>query len=499
MKSLLQYYDNAYVALINWLYKNIVVLKLKSPFVLVLLVLATAFIVFVTTKIGFVFGVALFIGIAGTLYLLLLFIYPKIGFFTVFVIPFGMYITERKFGQSIPFATAIQFIMFLTLVVILFKKIAKKDYSFSFLHNNVTYAFLIVFLYNMFQALNPNLMNMSGWFLIAKGNFALLCTYIVSQYLARDFKFVKQLVILWVVMASITALYACYQEWFGLMDFEVRWVHADNFRFKRIFVQGRYRKFSLLSDPTSYGIFMASSTIITLILATRPMKLMLRILLLVLGVFMFLGMGYSGTRTAYAMIPAAFLIFGFLTINNIRTLVFAIIGSIAFAYILFGPIYGSAMVRRIRTTFDTEDASLNVRDVNRHAIQPYIHDHPIGGGVMTSGASGLKYNPNHDLAGFPPDSGYLKLALETGWIGLIIFMTFLFVGLKEGIRNYYYSKNLTIKFYYLAFVTFVFGITIALYAQVVTAQIPISFLFYPIMGLMSSMKYLDKERINKNI
>jgi len=64
---------------------------------------------------------------------------------------------------------------------------------------------------------------------------------------------------------------------------------------------------------------------------------------------------------------------------------------------------------------------MNVRDNTRARVQPYARSHPFGGGLNTSGALGLKYDPGHPLAGnWDTDSGYLKTALERGLGGLAV-------------------------------------------------------------------------------
>jgi putative inorganic carbon (hco3(-)) transporter len=71
--------------------------------------------------------------------------------------------------------------------------------------------------------------------------------------------------------------------------------------------------------------------------------------------------------------------------------------------VVFTPFFKGKTVERLRSAFELkENASLNVRDVNRKLIQPYIYAHPIGGGLATSGKPGEAYNPDHRLAGFPP-------------------------------------------------------------------------------------------------
>jgi hypothetical protein len=179
------------------------------------------------------------------------------------------------------------------------------------------------------------------------------------------------------------------------------------------------------------------------------------------------------------------LLFFFMTINNRNTLLASVIIGTGMLFIIFGPIEGNPTIDRIRTTFEfSDDASLNVRDENRAMIQPYIYEHPIGGGVMTSGSMGDKYNPNHELAGFPPDSAYLRMAIESGVVGLIFICLFYFTILRVAIVRFYRATDVRVKYYYLGFAALFYGIIIAEYAQEVAGQMPCSLLFYALLGIM---------------
>ena len=165
---------------------------------------------------------------------------------------------------------------------------------------------------------------------------------------------------------------------------------------------------------------------------------------------MFLGMAFSGTRTAFSIVPAGLILYILMTITQKRTLLIACVGLAAFVVIIWGPIYGNPTVNRIRSTFEfSEEASMKVRDMNRQAIQPYIYSHPIGGGLATSGMQGFEYNANHILQAFPPDSGFLRTAVETGWIGLAIQCILYFTMLFSGVKVFYNTNNRLIRTYIL--------------------------------------------------
>jgi MFS family permease len=243
---------------------------------------------------------------------------------------------------------------------------------------------------------------------------------------------------------------------------------------------------------------MAISILYGIIVALNEERPKRRWLLVAGIIFMTLGMTYSGTRTAYIIIPAGLCIYALMTINNRRTLIFMAGFILFFVVLIFGPFYSINAVNRVRTSFKfSDDESMNVRDQNRKMIQPYIYSHPLGGGVATSGVLGLLYNPGHPLAGFPPDSGYLRAAIETGPIGLAYTLFMFFVMLQVGIRNYYASRSKKTRTIYVGLVACMFAYMIAQYAQVAIGQMPGAFFFYGGMAIIVKLRNFEQNLINK--
>ncbi|MCC6287909.1 MAG: hypothetical protein IT249_08490, partial [Chitinophagaceae bacterium] len=167
-----------------------------------------------------------------------------------------------------------------------------------------------------------------------------------------------------------------------------------------------------------------------------------------------------------------------------------------FLFILFAPIYSNPTLNRIRTTFDSKEQSLNVREVNRHYIQPYLHYHPIGGGVSTTGSEGVMFYPSHPLAGFPPDSGLLKIGLEMGWVGLILHLMLNAAILLQGIYFYFRMRNKELKMYLAAVLCSLFPFMVCQFSQNAIGQIPSAIFFYSCMSLITRLKEFDAEGVN---
>ena len=76
----------------------------------------------------------------------------------------------------------------------------------------------------------------------------------------------------------------------------------------------------------------------------------------------------------------------------------------------------------MRSAFNKDDASANVRDINKETMRKYIKDAPWGIG-LGMGVENVPANNKYTvLATIPPDSEYVFIWLRTGPIGLTIFI-----------------------------------------------------------------------------
>lgn len=116
----------------------------------------------------------------------------------------------------------------------------------------------------------------------------------------------------------------------------------------------------------------------------------------------------------------------------------------------------------------------------------------MGGGLATSSSEGLVYNPGHPLAGFPPDSGFLKTAIETGWIGYGFAIIYYFIIIFQGVHYFFKANNEQIRRYILAFTAAIVIFILAQYSQVAIGQFPGIFFFYPSAALLVRLLQLDE-------
>ena len=184
------------------------------------------------------------------------------------------------------------------------------------------------------------------------------------------------------------------------------------------------RYFSLFSDAGNFGAIMGMTTTVYSILFTKTSSRKLRNFYLVIAIMGFLGMLMSGTRGS-VMIPLGGLLLYCLICRNIKaTIVTAVSGITIFCFFSFTDIGESnAMIRRMRTAFrPTEDASYIVRKENQKKLAEYLKYKPFGEGLGLGGVEARKYGSRLTTL-IPHDSFYVKIWMETGIVGLVLFLT----------------------------------------------------------------------------
>jgi putative inorganic carbon (hco3(-)) transporter len=250
--------------------------------------------------------------------------------------------------------------------------------------------------------------------------------------------------------------------------------------------------FSFL-DVVIFPMIVNVGALILVIFALFEKKQKRLLLYIVVALIMLVGATFSGTRSASYIFPAGLLLYSVTNINKPRTiLIYG--GVIALIFLLVSlPVNRFNTLNRFRSSFTSDDASLEVRNENRAMIQPYIYAHPFGGGLLSTGANGERLFPGHPLAKFPPDSGLLATALEKGWIGLVLDMLLFLVIMIEGTKGYFRTGNEAFKKYYLALICGVFSLVLGEYAQIVIFQIPVCMFFLPAGAIIIRLRQLDKK------
>jgi hypothetical protein len=422
----------------------------------------------------------------------------KLGYSIALASGFSIFILSRYFMDAFPVGWIVEILIYSSFLGLMAHCLVRGESLFDSLYHPITFFLALYLFYIIWQAFNPEMYSFLGWFNFFRRQVMIFLLYILTLHVIKSENDVQRVFNIWLLFSIIAAAYAILTQIFRLPYFEEEWVRASKNRQNLYYlVDGFKRKYSLYSDPAAFGMDMAATTLSLIVLSFFAEYKSIKTQNLLFALICLLAAIYSGTRTAYLMIISGMILFMLMRGINRNTIFIGFITLIGFIGLMKVPIYDNLFLNRIRSAFHfSDDASLQVRNINRARIQPYIHSHSIGGGVYTTGGQGKDYNPEHMLAGFPPDSGYLKAALETGWIGLLVLLALHFVILRSGIYAFFNTSNKQLKGMIVASTTTFFSFVIANYGQDAFGQIPSCFLFCICIAIITKSNQLNSNSIS---
>lgn len=436
---------------------------------------------------------------AGLIIVYLCLFKPYIGFFIVTFLAFFAFYPKHLLNRPVPLSTLVELLIWFVFLGSFREKPDPNAPPNSLLKSGFSVILILYTSFHVIEFFNPNMDSKVGYLFIMRKFASFILIYIMTYRLINTPAKVRFFLKFWLFFSFLAGAYGCYQQWFGYLPMELRYIKSNPLEYALMYQNGNLRKFSFLSDVVSFSVLAGVMCTLTLVIGINQKKASRKYMMLAAAFIMFLGMSYSGTRTATIIVPTGMSLYVLMTIKNKTTLITLFSSFILVLFFFFAPIYNPT-IQRLRSTFNTEDASLNVRDANRHYIQPYIYAHPMGGGLATSGVAGRHYNPNHILAGFPPDSGLLEIALEEGWIGLGVAIIFYLTIMYQCIYYYFRIRNPEYKIYCVAITAALLPFIVTQYSQVSIGQIPGIFFFIGSIGLTKRLFEFDRrEREPKEV
>jgi putative inorganic carbon (hco3(-)) transporter len=388
-----------------------------------------------------------------------------------------------------PIGTSLDALLLLMISGILISQVVKKDWSFA--KDPISTLLLFWIYFNVFQVLNPSQESKMAWLFTVRSLAILNLLYFIACYAFNSFKRIQQMLNLIVGLATVVAIYGLKQEFMGFSAAEKAWIYQDPERFQLFFQWGRMRTFSLFNDAMTFGIMMAYMGLFCLIYATAPMRVLYRGMLLLAALLMFWSSIYTGTRTCFALIPMGFAFYAVMTLRKEVLVGFGVFLVLGAVLVIKGG-NSNAVLFRVKSAFEpSEDASVQIRYFNQKRIRPFIYSHPIGYGPGSTGLWARRFTPDSFLAKFAHDSYYVRLAVEEGWIGLGLYMFFLFTVLQRALYFYLRVRDPMIKTLYLSLMTSLFMLAVANYPQEAIVQLPTSLVSYVFFAAVVRLKDFD--------
>ena len=155
---------------------------------------------------------------------------------------------------------------------------------------------------------------------------------------------------------------------------------------------------------------------------------------------------------------------------------------------------GNNQIRRMRSAFNPEDASANVRDINKQSIAKYMKDAPWGIGIGIFENNIPAWNKFKLVSQIPPDSEYVFIWVRTGWIGVSWFAICNFIILFSGCWIVFFKiKNRSLMGIGAAWCASFTALHLGGYANQILMQFPNIVIFYGGMATVFLMPKIEKD------
>ena len=416
------------------------------------------------------------------------------AFAALFVINYTIMGLMRYVAIPIPVTATSQPLIFLIIFSVL---IDRKENNGKFIGNAMYFMLGLWVVYLCLEILN-NTCNLpfsfGSWFLNTyqlglQIVFGCLVVSLVVNKPERIMMFLK----LWAIMAIIATFWAWRQKTFGFDNAEHGWLQGGGARTHLI--SGTIRYFSFFSDAANFGCHMAGAGIAFFIAGLTNKIKKNKILFFIAGACSTYSMFTSGTRTAII----CFIIAAFLYIVLSRSFKLAVPLTVLTASFVFVLAFtnigqGNNMVRRMRSAFNPNDASKNVRDINKQALKKYMQDAPWGLGISVDPKSIPSNNKYKIVTQTASDSTYVYLWEYTGVIGEYLFILVNVISLFGGCYIVLFRiKNKSLQGIGAAFCCAFAAINIGGYANNILTQYPNIIVMFGSMALTYSLPKLEDE------
>ena len=314
--------------------------------------------------------------------------------------------------------------------------------------------------------------------------FYFIIAYVLVSKIINTPETIMRFLRIWACFAIVAAFWAWRQKTFGWDTTEWRWLVSGAMRTH--IVGGSIRYFSFFSDAANFGCSIAASAVTFFIVALNAKTRKDKWLFWIAFAFSTYGFFASGTRTALVCFIAGVFIYTLLSKSFKLTLFVIIAGGLFVSFLAFTNIgNGNMQIRRMRSAFNKDDASLNVRDINKAALKKYLQDAPFGMGINIDETSIPANNKFKVVYQTSNDSTYVFFWQRTGIVGVYVFA---FMNILIFIGGAYITlfrlKNKTCRSIASAFTCAILAINVGGYANHILLQYPNILIFYGGMAIV---------------
>lgn len=355
--------------------------------------------------------------------------------------------------------------------------------------NGLLVASLIWIAYCSLELLNPSAM-LQAWFLSRATIFYIFIISLVTFLLVDSFKKVQTILMILSVLTIIGVIKGLTQKYVGFDPVE-RFLLNTSLRKTHMLATG-VRYFSIFASAGVFGAIMGQSFVIFLIASIYTKSKGKRIYFLIVALAAVYSMFISGTRGALAVPFVGMCLFVLLSRNMKLIIPSSALLISAYVFLAMTTIgQSNHTIRRMRTVFEPNEPSLMVRLENQRLLAGYLQHRPFGEGLGLSGVENQSVSHRFTTT-VPTDSWYVKIWVETGIIGLILYIClFIYIVLHGCYIVLFRIKDTEIRGTLMGLLCGAVGILVSAYGNAILGQYPISIITFSSLAIVFMGKYLD--------
>lgn len=418
--------------------------------------------------------------------------HPILMFYIIFILNYFILGLGRYMELS-GFSFLMDIVMIIALILIVIHSVLLKNIDWKPVLNILTIGTTIWMIYCVAELANPS--GMTEAWVLSRGLIVngFLITILTSVYCSQ-FQLVKNILLLLSVFSLMAVAKSLQQKYFGFDFAETRWLNRGGALTHIIGTGIRY--FSFFSDAGNFGSNMGAVGVIFGIAAFFIQNKFLKIYYLLVAIAGLYAMLLSGTRGAM-IVPLGGLAMYTVISKNIKSMILGGLGLIIiyvfFAFTMIGQ--DNAQIRRMRTAFaPSEDASFNVRKENQKLLATHLKNKPFGEGLGLSGVENQKISIRYTTL-IPHDSWYVKIWVETGIVGIILYLGMLYTTIARGAYILMFKvRNLEVKGLLAALLCGITGLLLSAYGNAFWGQFPTHIIAFMGLSLVLKGEYFDRQQ-----
>lgn len=326
-------------------------------------------------------------------------------------------------------------------------------------------------------------------------SFYFILAHILISKIINTPENIMRFIRLWAIFSLVATYWAWRQKTFGWDQTEWRWLMSGASRTHLI--GGSIRYFSFFSDAANFGCNMGASAALFYILALTSKLKKDKLLFGITGIACTYSFFASGTRSGLVCFMVGIFLYIFLAKSSKLTATVLISSGVFIFIMAFTELgEGNMQIRRMRSAFNTDDASLSVRDLNKQALKKYLQDAPFGMGINIDESRIPRFNKFKVVQDTSNDSTYVFFWQRTGIVGVYIFATMNIIILLGGcLIAFFRLRNKTCRGIAAGLCCGFLGIQAGGYANHILMQYPNLILFYGGMAIVYLLPAIENDYI----